>query len=179
MLYLDATLVGAAYARLRLRATEGSVVIAGLGNIRRGDEAAGLHVLHRLAAEPRIPGVKLVVAGTRAMRVLPELANARALILALTSYEQQQPAGSVQYASAAGVQSLPPCLARDRWGLHDLLATSALCGRLPPLHIYTISIRGPVVVPTGLSPMVEAATAVATCMIHGHARRLAPCGFAR
>lgn len=172
-MYLDATLVGETYARLRTRCGDGSVVIAGLGNIRRGDEAAGLHVVQRLATEPRIPGVKLVIAGTRALRILAELADARALILALAACDQHT-TGSVQYATACGVLSLPPALARNRWGLHDLLTTAALCGELPPVHLYTISIDAGTVMSTSLSPAVEAGIAVATCMIHGHARRLAP-----
>lgn len=172
-MYLDATLVGEAYARLRTRCGDGSVVVAGLGNIRRGDEAAGLHVVQRLAAEPRIPGVKLVVAGTRALRIMPELADARALILVLAACDHRA-AGAVQYAAASSVESLPPSLARNRWGLHDLLATAALCGELPPVHLYTISIEPGSARSTSLSPAVEAGIAVAACMVHGHARRLAP-----
>lgn len=173
-MYLDATLVGEAYARLRTCCGDGSIVVAGLGNIRRGDEAAGLHVVQRLAAEPKIPGVKLVIAGTRALRVLAELADARALILVLAACDHHA-AGSVQYAAANGVLSLPPSLARNRWGLHDLLTTAALCGELPPVHLYTISIEaGAVMSSTSLSPAVEAGIAVATCMVHGHARRLTP-----
>lgn len=173
MLYLDATLVGEAYARVRARCGDGTVVVAGLGNIRRGDEGAGLHVVQRLASEPRIPGVKLVIAGTRAMRILSELADARALILVLAANDFRR-AGSVQYAMAESVAALPPPLCRNRWGLHDLMATAALCGELPPVHLYTISIEPGTLLPAGLSPAVEAGTAVATCMVHGHARRLAP-----
>lgn len=172
MLYLDATLVGAAYARLRTQHRDGAVVIAGLGNIRQGDEGAGVHVVHRLAMEPTVPGVRLVLAGTRAMRVLPELADARALIL-VAAARDGNPAGSVQYSCPANVNHLPPSLACERWGLHALLSTAALCGRLPPLHIYTLSVCDCAIVPTGLSAALEAAVAVATCMIHGHARRLA------
>lgn len=173
MLYLDATLVGEAYARLRSRQGDGAVVVAGLGNLRHGDEGAGLHVVSRLGQEPRIPGVKLLAAGTRAMAILPELADARALLLVLATVDGNA-AGSVQYAAAAGVSRLPPALARNRWELHDLVRTAALCGELPPLHLYTISIRRPAALGPELSTEVAAGIAVATCMVHGHAIRLAP-----
>ncbi len=172
MLYLDATLVGEAYARLRQGTGAARVLILGLGNIRRGDDGAGAHVIRRLRLEPPIPGVELHEAAGHALRALPALNDVRALIV-VDAARDLLPAGTVNYRQPEGFHDLPRGLCGNRLGVRELLRTAALLGRLPPLHFFTISILAPTAVTTVLTSATAAGVAVATCMIHGLASRLA------
>ncbi|MDO8544854.1 MAG: hypothetical protein Q7S40_30790 [Opitutaceae bacterium] len=72
-----------------------------------------------------------------------------------------------------------PCgLSAHRWELGALLRTAHVAGVLPPLHIYSISIRRQARHAPRLSFATAAGVAVATCMVHGHAARLMSCSDA-
>jgi hydrogenase maturation protease len=177
MLYLDSTLVGEAYARLRTGTGEAHVLVLGVGNIRRGDDGAGVHVIRRLRREPPIPGVRLHEAATNALRALPALNDVRALII-VDAARDLLPAGTVNYRQPGGTRDLPRGLCGTRLGVRELLRTATLLGRLPSLHLFTISIAAPTALTTVLTSATAAGVAVATCMVHGLASRLAARGIA-
>lgn len=53
------------------------VLVAGIGNLFLGDDAFGVEVLRRLAAEPPCEGVRLLDVGTRSLYLAYELAEGR------------------------------------------------------------------------------------------------------
>lgn len=174
MLYLDSALVGEAYSRLRASTGEAIVLVLGVGNIRRGDDGAGVHVIRRLRREPPIPGVRLQEAATNVLRALPALTDVRALIIVDAARDRLAP-GTVNYRQPDGIHGLPRGLCGSRLGVRELLQTAALLGRLPPVHIFTISIAAPAALTSVLTSATAAGVAVATCMVHGLASRLAAC----
>jgi hydrogenase maturation protease len=171
MLYLDSTLVGEAYARLRPASGNGDVLVLGLGDVHMSDEGLGVHVVHQLEREISLPNVHLCDGGFGGAQLLPELEGLRALLV-VCSVCDGLPAGTISYTQPQQTDELPPGPGTALAGLKELVAAAQLLGRLPPVHLYAVSITRPCHVGKKLSPPIAAAMAVAACTVHGHAARL-------
>jgi hydrogenase maturation protease len=175
MLYLDSTLVGEAYARLRAAGGDTDVLVLGVGDAQMGDEGAGIHVVRHLVREPPIPGVRLLDGGIAGAHLLPELDGVRALLI-VTAVRDRQPAGAVTYSQPQRADDLPCEPTPSREGLAEFFSAALLLGRLPATHLYSISISGPCLRGSPLSVRIAEAVVVASCTMHGHAARLASPG---
>jgi hydrogenase maturation protease len=156
MLLIDSTLVGEPFASSPAPATGAHVLVLGIGNVLMGDEGVGVHVLRALELEPAIPGVRLLDGGTGGVNLLAEFDGASAILLVDATYDGHD-AGTVTYLEPQRVADLPRGLGAHDFGLKDLFAAAALLGRLPPLHLYTISVKTIRPMCTELSPEVGAA----------------------
>lgn len=172
MLLLDSTLVGERGANPRAAALEATVLVLGVGNVLMGDEGVGVHVLRRLEDEPAIPGVRFLDGGTGGVNLLAEFDGVRAMIL-IDATRDGRPAGTIACLHPERVGDLPRGLGAHDFGLKDLFAASALIGRLPDLHLYTISVETIRPMCMELSDAVAATVLPVARLAHGHAARLA------
>lgn len=175
MPYLDSTLVGEAYARLRPPHGD-SVLVLGIGDAAMGDDGVGIHIVRQLEREPRIPRVRLLAGGLSGAALLPDLDGARAVIV-VAGIADGRVAGMISYSQPQRADDLPPGTGRAMEGVRELVAAAALLGRLPPAHLYTVSVAGAPQERHRLSSPVAAAMAVVACTVHGHALRLATTGM--
>lgn len=169
---LDSPLVGEAFAPAPRAGAAASVLVLGVGNVLMGDEGVGVHAVRRLEGEPRLPGVRLLDGGTGGVNLLAEFDGVAAVIL-IDATRDGRPDGRVGYLQPRAVSELPRGLGAHDFGLKDLFAATALLGRLPALHLYTISVSTLHPMCTTLSPAVAAAVPVVAWLTHGHAARLA------
>lgn len=172
MLLLDSTLVGEPFAPSPAPATGAHVLVLGIGNVLMGDEGVGVHVLRALELEPAIPGVRLLDGGTGGVNLLTEFDGASAILLVDATYDGRD-AGTITYLEPQRVADLPRGLGAHDFGLKDLFAAAALLGHLPPLHLYTISVRAIRPMCTDLSLEVGAAVDATVRRIHAQAVGLA------
>ena len=178
MLLLDSRLEGEAYARPPADAPDARVLILGIGNVLMGDEGVGVHVLRLLEQEPAAAGVRLLDGGTGGVNLLAEFEGVDSVVL-IDATRDGRPAGTITYLHPERVGDLPRGLGAHDFGLKDLFAAAALIGRLPGLHLYTISVETIRPMCTELSPAVAAAVPEVAFTARTHAARLAaPAGSA-
>lgn len=172
MSLIDSTLVGEPCAMPRPRDTRAPVLVLGVGNILMGDEGVGVHVVRALEREPELTAVRLLDGGTGGVNLLAEFDGVRAIIL-IDATRDSRPAGAITYLKPGHITELPRGLGAHDFGLKDLFAASALIGREPELHLYTISVETIRPMCTELSAAVAVSVPPVVWMIHGHAARLA------
>ena len=172
MLLLDSVLVGEPHALPRPPLADASVLILGVGNILMGDEGVGIHAIRRLESAPEIPGIRLLDGGTGGVNLLTEFDQVTSIIL-IDATRDGQPDGTISYLHPERVGDLPRGLGAHDFGLKDLFAAGALIGRLPDLHLYTVSVSTIRPMCTELSDAVAAAVPPLAWTAHGHAMRVA------
>ena len=172
MQLLDVQLVGVKPAPPRALSDAPSVLVLGVGNVLMGDEGVGIHVLRGLETQPLIPGVRLLDGGTGGVSLLAEFEQVQAIIL-IDATRDGRLAGTICYQNPQRVVDLPRGLGAHDFGVKDLFAASALIGRLPELHLYTVSVSTIRPMCMDLSGTVAAAVPALTGIVHGHAKRLA------
>lgn len=172
MLLLDAPLVDEPHARPVRAALPATVLVLGVGNVLMGDEGVGVHAIRRLEPDPEIPGVRLLDGGTGGVNLLGEFDVVRAVVL-IDATRDGRADGTVTYLLPKRVSELPRGLGAHDFGLKDLFAACALSGRLPQLHVYTISVSTIRPMCTELSAPVAAALPSLVRMIRRQAAHLA------
>src|SRR5687768_13005604 len=177
MLLLDSTLVGEAHAVPHPLLAGPYVLILGVGNILMGDEGVGVHAIRRLESELEIPGVRLLDGGTGGVNLLAEFDQVTSIILIDATRDGRRD-GTISYLHPERIGDLPRGLGAHDFGLKDLFAASALIGRLPEIHLYTVSVSTIRPMCTELSDAVAAAVPPIAWTAHGHAARLAIQGSA-
>jgi hydrogenase maturation protease len=135
------------------------IVVLGLGNLMRTDDAAGMHALSRLAGDIRLPaGVRLVEGGTLGLELLYRVENA-SLLLVLDAVDANERPGTLMLFEGKEVEALPRGRSIHLLGLADLLSALRLTGRAP----FEVILLGIQPESTGwgteLTPAVDAAVA--------------------
>jgi hydrogenase maturation protease len=168
---LDATLVGETGAAVAAPFVVAPILVLGVGNVLIGDEGVGIHAIRHLEAEGSIPGVRFLDGGTGGVNLLAEFEQLHAIIL-LDATRDGRPDGRISYLRPLRVGELPRGLGAHDFGLKDLFAASALIGRLPELHLYTVSVSTIRPMCLELSDAVAAAVPPLAWIVRGHASRL-------
>ena len=153
------------------------LVVLGIGNLLRGDDGIGVHVVRALEARLAsggldLPPIELVDAGTTGLALLPRIHGSRALLLVDALDLGAVPGtvlvlrGSEIPGMAAGTEAF------RRAGPEDLLASARLAGVLPAA-VALVGIQ-PLGIDAGLdlSPPVRAALPVAVDAAIAEIRRL-------
>lgn len=169
---LDSPLVGERSGELARGAGDERVLVLGIGNLLMGDEGVGVHVLRALAAREAIAGARLLDGGTGGVNLLLEFGAAKDIIL-VDATRDGRPAGTLAYQRPERVGDLPRGLSAHDFGLKDLFAAAALIGRMPRLHLYTVSVEEVRPMCLELSGPVAAAVPALTGVVHAHAAALA------
>lgn len=172
---IDSTLVGEANSAAPQGAAGDRVLVLGVGNLLMGDEGVGIHILRLLEHERPVTGVRLLDGGTGGVNLLTEFDGADDIVL-IDATRDGQPAGTITFLQPEFVGDLPRGLGAHDFGLKDLFAAAALLGRLPRIHLHTISVEEVRPMCTELSPAVAAAVPEVVHTVRALAARLAAPG---
>lgn len=152
---LDNALVGEPPSALAGDSRHGArVLVLGVGNVLMGDEGVGVHVLRQLEKQPP-EGVRLLDGGTGGINLLIEFDGVDDIIL-IDATRDRKPAGTLTFLRPRDAGELPRGLGAHDFGLKDLFAVSALSGRMPTVHLFTISVEKIRPMCMDLSPAVAA-----------------------
>jgi len=131
-----------------------SVLILGVGNFLLGDEGVGVHVVHALEQETLPPHVALVDGGTGGFHLLSYLQDYPVVVL-IDATMDGQPPGTVCVLRPRFAREFPRALSAHDIGLRDLIESAILVGKLPDIHLITISVADIQEMEIELSPAVR------------------------
>jgi hydrogenase maturation protease len=107
------------------------IIVLGLGNLMRTDDAAGMHALTMLSSDKRLPGeIRFVEGGTLGLELLYHVEHA-SLLLVLDAVEADESPGTLMLFRGESVETLPCGRSIHLLGLADLLSALRLTGRSP------------------------------------------------
>ena len=134
----------------------GGLLILGIGNVLMGDEGVGVHALARLQDEDWPEGVTLVDGGTGGFHLLSLLQDYEPVVLIDAAADGGDP-GTVRVITPRFASEFPPSLSAHDIGLRDLIEAAVLVGRLPEVHLVTVSIGAIAPMCLTLSPAIAGA----------------------
>ncbi len=153
---------------------ERTLLIIGIGNEYRSDDAAGLLVV-RLLHETALPQARVIEHGGEGAALLEEWTGADALIMVDAVASGAAP-GTIHRFDAR-THPLPACLrshSTHAFSVAEAVELARSLGRLPA-RVIVYGIEGhDFAAGVGLSPEVEAAVPLAAAQIERAARKLAP-----
>jgi hydrogenase maturation protease len=147
-------------------ATPGSILILGIGNYLMGDEGVGVHAIKALEQEPVPPGVSLLDGGTGGFHLLSYLQDYPTVLLIDATMDGGSP-GTVRVLRPRFASDFPRALSAHDIGLRDLIESAILTGKLPDIHLVTVSIGDLNDMKTELSPEVGAAIPSVVAAVRG------------
>ena len=157
------------------------ILIAGVGNVLRVDDAFGVEVARRLEHEPFPEGVRVVETGIAGIALVQELQEGWDALVVVDAVDHQRPAGTVLLIEPEVVDVHTLSWAQRGDLLADMhLATpervlmlARAMGILPPKVLMVgCQIADPDAVGQGMTPPVAAAVDVAVGEIRRHVARL-------
>jgi hydrogenase maturation protease len=137
-------------------ATPPTILVLGIGNYLMGDEGVGVHVIKALEQEPTPPGVSLLDGGTGGFHLLSYLQDYPTVLL-IDATMDGEPPGTVRVLRPKFASDFPRALSAHDIGLRDLIESAILTGKLPDIHLVTVSISDLNDMKTDLSPAVRGA----------------------
>jgi hydrogenase maturation protease len=106
-------------------------IVLGLGNLVHSDDGAGVHAIHALQRDERVPaGVTLIDGGTQGMALLPHISNACRLLV-LDAVDTSEPPGTLVRFEGQALRGLPGKASVHQLGFADLMAAMSLLGESP------------------------------------------------
>jgi hydrogenase maturation protease len=106
-------------------------IVLGLGNLVHSDDGAGVHAIHALQRDERVPaGVTLIDGGTQGMALLPHISNACRLLV-LDAVDTSEPPGTLVRFEGQSLRGLPGKASVHQLGFADLMAAMSLLGESP------------------------------------------------
>lgn len=133
-----------------------SVTVLGVGNTVMGDDGVGPALLERLVADGVDPRVTCVDGGTGGLALLPDVQDARRLLV-LDAVRGPTPGAVVHLTGDQLPRLLGGALSPHQVGLLDLLSAARLLGTEPERVEVVGVVPGSVAPRVGLSPAVAAA----------------------
>ncbi len=106
-------------------------LVLGLGNLVHSDDGVGVHAIHRLRGDARVPaGVALMDGGTLGLELAGYLSGFQRL-LAIDAVDAGEPAGTLIRLEGKAIESLPGKASVHLLGFADLMVTLRLLGEAP------------------------------------------------
>ncbi len=116
--------------------TPARVLVAGTGNVLRGDDGFGVEVVAHLAREPWPPGVVIRDCGIRGLHLAFELLDTPGLLVFVDAVDRQEAPGTLFLLEPDGAAAAATPADPHDVGLAGVLATVlALGGQLPRVLI--------------------------------------------
>ena len=115
------------------------ILILGLGNILMGDEGIGVKAIAYLKDKPLPPNVELLDGGTGGFHLLSLFEDYPTMIM-IDATISTTLAGEVKLIRPKFASDFPRSLTSHDIGLRDLMQSAQLIGKLPDMHLITISI---------------------------------------
>lgn len=108
-----------------------STLVLGLGNLVHCDDGAGVHAIHRLQKDDRVPpGVVLIDGGTQGLSLLPHVSGYQRLLV-IDAIDAGEPPGALLRLEGRALADLPGRASVHQMGFSDLMVAMKLLGDLP------------------------------------------------
>lgn len=107
------------------------IIILGLGNLIRSDDGVGIHAIHHLFRDRRIPGsIELLDGGTLGLQLLPAIQGVTHLLV-LDAINTGAPPGTLARFDMSEMEPLPGSPSVHQIGFADVLAALHLLEKFP------------------------------------------------
>ena len=108
-----------------------STLVLGLGNLVHSDDGAGVHAIHRLQKDDRVPAdVVLIDGGTQGLSLLPHISGFRRMLV-IDAVDAGEPPGTLLRLEGPAVENLPGKPSVHQLGFADLMVAMKLLGEVP------------------------------------------------
>jgi hydrogenase maturation protease len=115
-------------------------VVLGLGNFVHADDGVGVHAIHRLQRDPRLPlDVVLLDGGTQGLALLPHISGVRRLLV-IDAIDVGEPSGTLLRFEGKALRGLPGKSSVHQLGFADLMVALQLLGE-PPAEIVVLGVQ--------------------------------------
>ena len=106
-------------------------VVVGLGNLIHSDDGIGVHAIHRLQRDPRVPPhVTLIDGGTQGLALLPHLSGFSRLLV-IDAINVGEVPGTIVRLEGKACESLPGKPSVHQLGFADMMIALTLLGDPP------------------------------------------------
>lgn len=108
-----------------------SDLVLGLGNLVHADDGVGVHAIHLLQQDPRVPSdVTLIDGGTQGLSLLPHISGF-SRVLVIDAIHAGEPPGTVVVYKGSSLDGLPGKASVHQLGFADLMIAMKLLGETP------------------------------------------------
>ncbi len=108
-----------------------STAVLGLGNLVHCDDGAGVHAIHQLQTDSRVPpGVALIDGGTLGLSLLAHLSGFRRLLV-LDAVDAGEKPGTLLRLEGQALADMPGKASVHQMGFSDLMVAMRLLGDVP------------------------------------------------
>ena len=115
------------------------VTILGVGNYLMGDEGVGVHFANMLEKEDLPDGIRVVEGGAGGFKLMEFLDDGAHVVLVDATLDHH-PAGTIRHIVPKFAADFPKAMSTHEIGLKDLVESLMLLGRLPPIHLFVVTI---------------------------------------
>lgn len=106
-------------------------LVLGLGNLVHRDDGAGVHAVHRLQKDDRVPAsVVLIDGGTQGLSLLPHVSGYQRMLV-IDAIDAGEPPGTVVRLEGRALDKLPGKPSVHQVGFADLMVAMKLLGDAP------------------------------------------------
>ncbi len=130
------------------------ILILGIGNYLMGDEGVGVHAARRLETGSRPPGIEVLDGGTGGFHLLGYLESYETIILVDATLDHHSP-GTIRLIRPRFTDDFPNAMSTHDIGLKDMVSALQLLGKMPDIHLFTVSIKSIQQQGITLSPEIE------------------------
>lgn len=108
-----------------------SILVLGLGNLVHSDDGAGVHAIHRLQKDGRVPSdVVLIDGGTQGLSLLPHISGFQRMLV-IDAIDAGEPPGTLLRLEGPALANMPGKPSVHQLGFADLMVAMNLLGDLP------------------------------------------------
>jgi hydrogenase maturation protease len=106
-------------------------MVLGLGNLVHSDDGVGVHAIHQLQRDVRVPaGVALLDGGTQGLGLIPHISGFSRLLV-IDAVHAGEPPGTLLRFTGNSLQGLPGKATVHQLGFADLMVAMQLLGDSP------------------------------------------------
>jgi hydrogenase maturation protease len=106
--------------------------VLGMGNLVHADDGVGVHAIHALERDARVPaGTVLIDGGTQGLGLISHISGFRRLLV-IDAVDVGEPAGTMVRFEGSALQGLPGKASVHQLGFADLMVALQLLGESPP-----------------------------------------------
>jgi hydrogenase maturation protease len=106
-------------------------IVLGLGNLVHTDDGVGVHAIHALQSDSRVPSETILIdGGTQGMSLISHVASADRLLV-IDAVDAGQPAGTLLRFDGKALKGMPGKASVHQLGFADLMIALQLIGESP------------------------------------------------
>ena len=117
-----------------------SILVMGVGNYLMGDEGIGVHLIQHMSKSVLPPYIDILDGGTGGFLLL-NCFEAYPTIIFVDATMDGKPAGTISLIRPKFAADFPAALSVHDVGLKDMIEAVYLMGKVPDIHLFTISIE--------------------------------------